>query len=172
MVCPSCVGSGSGGGGGIDACVESGFTGGIGEETPGFGDVASGVGEGEREGGIGAGATQQEREAAVVGTDGIRVARCGDCGVEAEDGVGIRITIRKATALGGQDNRGGGVQLLGARGVGVGAEGLRGELLASLVVARRQELLGDAPELLCPPPRGAGAGGGRIHGLGEKWIDR
>jgi hypothetical protein len=96
----------------------------------------SGVGEGEREGVIGAGAIQQEREPAVVGMDSIGQARCGVCRVEAEDGVGIGLTVRKATAFGGQENGGGSVEVLGARGVGVRGEGLRGELLASLEVAR------------------------------------
>jgi hypothetical protein len=56
------------------------------------------------------------------------------------------------------------VDVLGARGVGVHGEGLRGELLTSLEVPRHQELLGDVQELLRPPPR---AGGGRIHGWGR-----
>jgi hypothetical protein len=160
LVCPSCC-SGSGG---VEVCVEGGFTDGIGEEIQGIGNELSGVGEGEREGAIGAGAIQQEREPAVVGVDGIGLARCGVCRVEAEDGVGI---VRKATALGGQENGGGSVEVLGARGVGVRVEGLRGELFASLEIASYKELLGDAQELLRPPPL---AGGGRIHGLGEKWA--
>jgi hypothetical protein len=160
LVCPSCC-SGSGG---VEVCVEGGFTDGIGEEIQGIGNELSGVGEGEREGAIGAGAIQQEREPAVVGVDGIGLARCGVCRVEAEDGVGI---VRKATALGGQENGGGSVEVLGARGVGVRVEGLRGELFASLEIASYKELLGDAQELLRPPPL---AGGGRIMGWGRSGL--
>ena len=52
--------------------------------------------------------------------DGIRVARCGIRGVEAEDAVGIGLTVGAAVALGRQEGGGGGVEFVGARGVGIG----------------------------------------------------
>lgn len=59
MVCASC-------GGGVELRVEGGFKNGIREESPGIGDEAGGFGEGKRAGAVGAGATEEEGEAAVV----------------------------------------------------------------------------------------------------------
>lgn len=61
------------------------------------------------------------------------------------------------------------MEVVGARGVGIGGQGLRGELLAPFKVARHQELLSHVQPLLRLPPRGAGAGGGRIHRVGRGW---
>lgn len=52
--------------------------------------------------------------------DGLRAARCGICGVDAEDAVGIGPTAGEAVALGCQEGGGGGVEVVGARGVGIG----------------------------------------------------
>lgn len=59
------------------------------------------------------------------------------------------------------------MEVVGARGVGIGGQGLRGELLAPFNVPRHHELLSHAQPLLRLPPRGAD--GGRIHWVGRGW---
>lgn len=119
------------------------------------------------------GAIEEEGEATVLRVDGVGAAGGRGGGIEAEDGVGIWMTVGDAAALRGEEDVGGGEEVVGARDVGVGAERLGDELLASLQVARHQELLRHPHPLLRLPPRG----GGRIHrrraegggGGGDDW---
>ena len=68
--------------------------------------------------------------------DDVWVAGGGVGRVETENRVGIRLAVGYAAALGGEEDVGGGVEILGARGTGVGGEGLGGELPAALEVLR------------------------------------
>lgn len=149
--------------GGIDVGVEGGFAERIREKSPGVGDEAGGVGEGERAGAVGVGAVEEQGEAAVVGVHDVGVAGGGERGVEAEDGVRVGESGGKAPALGGEEDVGGGGQVVGAGGARVVGEGLRDELLAALDVARHQELLRHAHPPLGGAPRRFGRR--RIHGL-------
>lgn len=138
--------------GGIQLGVEGGLKPGVGEEGPGIGDEARSLGDGGRGGAVRVGPVEEEGEAAVAGVDDVWVAGGGAGGVEAQNGVGIGLTVGHAAALGGEEDVGGGVEILGARGTGVGGEGLGGELLAALEVLRHQELFGDLHPLLRLPP--------------------
>lgn len=119
-------------GGSVEVGVEAGFAKRIRKEGPRVGDEAGSVGEGVRAGAVGVGAVEQEGEAAIVGVYHVGVAVGWDGGFEPEDGVGIRGAGWEAPALGGEEGVGGGVQVVGARGVRVGGEGLGDKLLASL----------------------------------------
>lgn len=114
------------------------------------------------------GPVEEEGEPAELGVDDVRVARRGVGRVEAENSVGIGLAAGQSAALGREEDVGGGVEILSARGTGVGGDGLGGELLAALEVPRHEELLGHTHPLVRLPPCG---GGGRIHCWVEGGIE-
>jgi hypothetical protein len=122
--------------GGIQVLVEGGFKPGVGEEGPRVGDEAGSLGDGGRVGAVRVGPVEEEGEAAVAGLDGVRAPGGGVGRVDAKNGVGIGLAAGHAAALGGEEDVGGGAEILGARGGGVGGEGLGAELLAALEVLR------------------------------------